>query len=143
MLAGPVHLDFVELRELDAVVGRAELVDFEDAAGCLLSELVAGEVEDFESLGGELLVEGFQLFVLGREAAAGGGVDDEQHLTLVVGERHGLSVGAGHLDVVDTFLGLADGGLCALRGGDQHEYYSQQAEKVSVCEHKRKIKNEK
>ena len=65
-------------------------------------------------------------------------------INLMVNLFFGLSVGAGHLDVVDTFLGLADGGLCALRGGDQHEYYSQQAEKVSVCEmfcHKYKYNN--
>ena len=37
-----VHLNFVELWELDVEVSRAELVDFLNGAGCLFAELVAG-----------------------------------------------------------------------------------------------------
>ena len=79
-----IDIDFVELRELDSEVGGAELMDFGDGAGCLLTELVAGEVEDFETLVTVFLVERLQFLVLWGETTAGGGVDNEQHLSLEV-----------------------------------------------------------
>ena len=86
MLIGTIHLDLVKLRELDVEVGRAELVNFLNRARSLLSELVAGEVKNLQPLDAVLLIQGLQFLVLGRESAAGGGVHDKQHLTLVVRE---------------------------------------------------------
>ena len=45
-----VDLNLLELREIGAIVELAELMDAFVGAGRLLSELVAGEVEDFEAL---------------------------------------------------------------------------------------------
>ena len=62
-------------------------------AGVLLHELVAGEAENDKPvwvLGGDLLVEFLQPFKLGREAAFGGGVDDEDDFVLELGEVVGL-----------------------------------------------------
>src|SRR5438105_15913777 len=49
-----VDLDLLEHRERDPVARRTELRDLLGAARLLLSELVAGEPEDRESLGSEL-----------------------------------------------------------------------------------------
>ena len=91
MGVGTVDVDFVELRETDVEVGCTELVDFLYAAGCLLAELVAWEVEDFQAFGMVFLIDGLQFVVLWCEAAAGGGVDDEEHFPFVVGEWHFLT----------------------------------------------------
>ena len=45
-----VHLNFLKARKFGAKVEFAELVDAFVGAGCLLTELVAGEVENGESL---------------------------------------------------------------------------------------------
>ena len=84
MLIRSVHLDFVELRELDVEVGRTELMNLLNRARSLLSELVAREVQNLQPLATVFLLQCLQFLVLGCESAAGGGVHDEQHLTLVV-----------------------------------------------------------
>jgi hypothetical protein len=69
---------------LDVVVG----------AGVLVVELVAGEAEDGEAVGvfgGDGFVERFEAGVLGREAAFGGGVDDEDYFVAVLREGVGLA----------------------------------------------------
>ena len=50
MLIGTVHLNLVELREVDVEVGRAELVNLLNGTRSLLSELVAGEVKNLEAI---------------------------------------------------------------------------------------------
>ena len=107
VLVGSVHLDFVELWELDVKVGGAEFVNLLDASGGLCAELVAGEVENLEALGAIFLVERLQFLVLGCEAATGGGVDNEQHLALVVGQRDVFAGIVLHFDVVDTLCRCA------------------------------------
>ena len=69
-----VHVNLVELREVDIEVGRAERVNLLNRAGRLLAELVAGDVEDLETLSMILLVERLQVLVLRRESASRGGV---------------------------------------------------------------------
>ena len=59
-----VDLDLLETRELGAEVQLAELMDAFIGARSLLSELVAGEVENLEALAVILLVKGLQLVVL-------------------------------------------------------------------------------
>ena len=60
---------------------RAEGVNFLIAAGSLIAELVAGYVDDFESLVVVLPVHFFELLILRCEAAACRGVDDDENLT--------------------------------------------------------------
>ena len=79
-----VDVDLFELREFGAELQGAELVNLIVGFGRLAGELVAGEVENREALvlvGG---VDALEVFVLRGEAAAGGGVDDEDDLALVV-----------------------------------------------------------
>lgn len=78
-----VAVDFklFELVELGFVAKDAEIMDFVVGARGLMTELVAGEVEDFETLSVVFFVKGFEAFVLRSEATAGGGVDDEEDFT--------------------------------------------------------------
>ncbi len=55
-LSGAVHIDLVKLRELNVVGCRAELMNLFNRARSLLAKLVAGEVENFQTLGVILLV---------------------------------------------------------------------------------------
>ncbi len=48
------------------------------AAGCLLAELVAGKIQDLQTVCLTCIVQILQGIVLGREAASRGGVDDQQ-----------------------------------------------------------------
>ena len=61
-------------------------MDFLVVAGRLVGKLVAGEVENFKALVVVLLIQILQALVLGREAAAGGGVDNQNNLSLESGE---------------------------------------------------------
>ena len=62
--------------ESSLVVEAAEVIDFLGRARGLALELVAREVQDGEALVAVAVVEGLQALVLGREATAGGGVDN-------------------------------------------------------------------
>lgn len=58
------------------------------------AELVAGETEDCEGIGvflGQGFVEGFEGGELGREAAFGGCVDDEDYFAFEAGEGEGFA----------------------------------------------------
>ena len=103
--ARAVHLDLGELVEGGVVLERAEGVDLVVAAGRLVPELVAGEVEDLEPGGVVLGVELLQPLVLRREAAARGGVDDEQDLALQGREVERGPVAALGREVVDGHCG--------------------------------------
>ena len=61
---GSVHINLVELCELNVKVGRAELMNLLDSAGGLLSELVAGKVQNLETLAVVLLIQCLQFLVL-------------------------------------------------------------------------------
>ena len=87
-----VDVDLGKLREGDAEAAGAEGVDLLVGAGGLIGKLVAGEVQDLQTVVLVGVVDLLQLLVLGGEAAAGGGVDDQQDLALVVGQRHILSL---------------------------------------------------
>ena len=68
MSIGAIHLDLVELRELDVEVGRAELMNFLNRSRSLLPKLVAGEVQNLQSLAAVFLIERLQFLVLRRES---------------------------------------------------------------------------
>src|SRR6516162_5510297 len=77
-----------------------ELLDLRLAARLLRAEVVGGESENDQA---PILVLAPQLLearVLRREAAFGGGVHDQQHLALVVGEALGPAVDGGCGDVM-------------------------------------------
>ena len=84
-----VDVGLAEDGEADAVVELAKLLDLVVGARVLAVELVAGEAKHDELvrvLGGDSLVEFFEALELGREAAFGGGVDNEDHLAGELGE---------------------------------------------------------
>lgn len=62
--------------ESGLVVEAAEVIDFLGRARGLALELVARKVQDGEALVAVAVVEDLQALVLGREATAGGGVDN-------------------------------------------------------------------
>src|SRR5208337_4083657 len=92
MCAVSVDLNFREQREVDGVIGLAKCFDFFVVAGFLVSELVAGKAENFESAIMILRVKLLQPFVLRRESALAGGVDDEQDSSLVIAQALLLTV---------------------------------------------------
>ena len=67
-----VDLDLLESRKLRAVIELAKLVNRLVGTGSLLSELIAGEVENLKTLGVIFLVCILQLGVSGSEPALGG-----------------------------------------------------------------------
>ena len=84
-----IHVRLAQHRKRNAVVGQAEGLNGVIVTGVLLHELVAGEAQDDEVVrvrGLDLLVELLETFELGREAAFGGGVDDEDDFVLEVRE---------------------------------------------------------
>lgn len=86
-----VDVDLAEDGEGDFLVQGAEVLNLLVGAGLLAAELVAGEADDCEVVGVlllDLLVDGLEVLVLVGEAALGGGVDDQDDLALVVGQRN-------------------------------------------------------
>ena len=73
-------------REGHTMVETAELLDLLIAARLLVSELIAREAEDDESLVFVFLIQCLQTIVLRRETAFRSGINDEEHLTFVVCE---------------------------------------------------------
>src|ERR1700687_2221793 len=82
-----VDLDFGKQGKGDSVVAFAEAENFLVAAGLLVAELIAGEGQNLQSLGAIFFIELLQPLVLRRVSAAAGGVDDEQDLAAIAGER--------------------------------------------------------
>jgi len=79
-----VHLDLLETGELRAEVQFTELMNALVGAGSLLAELVAGEIENLETLTVILLVECFQLVVLRGKTALGSRVDYQQYFVSIL-----------------------------------------------------------
>ena len=95
-----VHL--VEQFEVGAVGGGAEALDFLEAAGLLGAEVVAGETQHRQALGGVGLVQGLQTGILLGKATAAGHVHDQQHLAGVVAQGFAAAVGGGDGDGTDA-----------------------------------------
>ena len=88
----PIYIDLFEHRERDAVVHAAELGNLCGTAGFLFAKLVARKTEYLQTARLELVVELLQSAVLGREAALARGVDDQQGLSPVLAQLHGIAV---------------------------------------------------
>jgi len=71
------------------------------AAGSLLAELVAGEVKYLKSFVMEFLIDVLKLVVLRCKSAACCGVDDEEHLSLVIRESRLAAVLCLYLEIVN------------------------------------------
>ena len=97
-----IDIDLVHLREGDAVVAGAESVDFLKGAWCLLAKLVAGEVEDFQPTVVEIGVERLQLLILRCEATLGGSVDNQQHLTGIICQRHSVAHAIDNAELINV-----------------------------------------
>ena len=95
----------LKLGEGDTIVGRAETMDGLVVAWGLVAKLVAGEVENLESLGMILLIEALQVGVLRCEATAGGGVDNEQHAAFVLLQFDLLALAVLDHKLIDILLG--------------------------------------
>ena len=85
-----IDLDFLESGKFCAVGELAETMNGLVGAGCLLAELVAGEIEDLETLG-MVSLEGFQCLVLGGEPTFGRCVDYQKHLVGILAQGNFLS----------------------------------------------------
>ena len=88
-----VDLYLGELPERNVVFQLAEADDLFIGPGSLIAELVAGEVEYLEPLVLVVLIELFEPLILGREAAARSGIDDEQHLALELRKTNVIALG--------------------------------------------------
>ena len=82
--AGTQDVELGKLGEGDPAAAGAEVIDLLVAAGDLLRKLIAGEVQNFQTVFLVQLIDVLQLVVLGCETAAGGGVHNQQYLTLVI-----------------------------------------------------------
>src|ERR1700722_12209902 len=82
-----VDVDLVEHRKADGVVRGTELPDLCRVAGLLAPELVAGKTEHRKATRAEVLLQGFETFILRRKSAGARGIDDQKHLALKAFER--------------------------------------------------------
>ena len=81
-----VDIRFLHLREGGIEVHGAELMNLVIRPGSLPAELVAGDVQDLQSL---IMIVPVQLFyrgILGREAATGSRVNNQNDLALIIGQ---------------------------------------------------------
>ena len=74
------------------------------AAGRLPAKLVAGEIQNLQPLIPVRFVKLLQRFVLRREAAAGGGVDNQQYLALVISQRNAAAILCLYGKIVDAHI---------------------------------------
>ena len=112
VLVASVHLDLLEHGKGDPVGERAKLFDRVGAAQ-FLQKLVARETEDGESTLAVGFLELLKGFVLAGETAAGGDIDDEQHLAGVLREGRGGTVDGGQRNVGNEHAPQPTRGGCA------------------------------
>ena len=79
-----VHVNLCKLREFDTESERTEAVDLLIAAGCLLSKLIAGKIENFKTFILIFIVKGLKLIVLRCKSTAGRCIYDKQYLATIV-----------------------------------------------------------
>jgi hypothetical protein len=71
-----------------------------------MAELVAWEGKDFKAARLELFVEALQAIVLWCEAAFRGDIDNQQHLTTIVGETALLTCAQPGAEIMDRHSGF-------------------------------------
>ncbi len=91
-----------------------------------MTKLVAGNVEDLESLVFVLGVDGLKLLILWCEAASRGRIDDEQYLTLVGGQANLFAILVRQAEAVDIVFSvvLCEHSEChAKQHGKKHDSF--------------------
>src|SRR5581483_3500407 len=96
-----IDFDLFEQREADLVIQRAEIADLFRTARLLMTELVAGETQHHESAILVSAIQRLQPFVLRREAALAGDVDDQHHFTAINIQPARLAFQSVCFEVVD------------------------------------------
>ena len=96
------YIAFTEHGEGDAIVQAAEFLDFSVACRILFCKLVAWEAQHHEAPVFIGIVQLFQSFKLGREAAFAGGIHNEKDLALVVGQGNFLSLSIDCFEIVNV-----------------------------------------
>ena len=99
-----VDVNFAEQREGDAVGGAAEGLNLFFTARLLAEELVAGEPQHAEALGGKLLLQILELLILRRQAAFRGYIDDQQHLAGKGCQGGFLAINGRHFGIQNVML---------------------------------------
>ena len=69
---------------------------------CLLPKLVARKIQNLKSAVAVRVVYQLQVGILGCETAFCGGVHHQQHLSLIVGQRHGVPVSVCHAELINV-----------------------------------------
>lgn len=95
-----VHLNLVHDGEGDTIIELASRFCIAARAWFLTRKLVAGEAKYHQPLVFVLLVKLFEFGKLGSESAFASRVDDEQHLTFVLGERVGRAFASDGGEIV-------------------------------------------
>ena len=95
-----VNLGLFELGEFHAKLHRAEFMNLLIRTGSLTAELIAGDVEDLESLSAMRLVERFEFFILRSETTLGSRVHNEENFALIVGKAYFVTFFIVELEIV-------------------------------------------
>ena len=98
-----IHLHLLEAGEVGTEGELAEFMDALVGARSLLTELVAGEIENLEAISVVLLVELLQLVVLGREATFRCRIDNQQHFVGVLLQGDVLAFSVLDSEVINCF----------------------------------------
>ena len=81
------HPVFLGQREIDIVIGHAELLDLSGGAGLLRAEIVGRDAKDDQSLIAVLPPERLQIAILRCVTAKRGGVDNKDRVAGPGGQR--------------------------------------------------------
>ena len=79
-------------------------MDFLGRTRGLLAKLVAGKVQNLETLLVQAFVEALQVVVLRCETALGGGVHNQEDLAPIVRQAHELAIAIGYLKIIQALL---------------------------------------
>lgn len=107
MGARAVDINLGEEWESHLVARLAKVLDVRLGSRFLAPELIAWKSKDLKSSALVFPVELLQSFVLGREAAAAGHVNDKQDLTAVIGQRNVGTIDRFRSKVVNRHLFLS------------------------------------
>ena len=92
MRAVALDVDLAGQREVDIEPRDAKIGDLGLCPRLLAGELIAGHAQDHQPSVAVVRVELFQSIVLGRQAAFGRRIDDQNHLVLELRQRQGRAV---------------------------------------------------
>lgn len=96
----PLHGNFLGHGKAHAIILLAECLDLGVAAGFLSHEIISRKPHDHQ-LVRVLFIEFFQFLVLGRQAAAGGGVYDQDLLAFELFESDRIAIQSGYFKIID------------------------------------------